>query len=120
MELDFADVKILAEKCKLFQVRIDLFNADDLIGFAYFILKSDVFHLDGAFLSAGRRSLHLVFLKVEVKGAIHRAFGDFDVKGIGLKDAAFSRLSPVTVKFTPVFCRRKRDTLRIDGKKRRR
>ena len=24
-------------------------------------------------------------------------------KGIGLKDAAFSRLSPVTVKFTPVF-----------------
>ena len=49
MELDFADVKILAEKCKLFQVRIDLFNADDLIGFAYFILKTDVFHLDGAF-----------------------------------------------------------------------
>ena len=34
---------------QLFQVRIDLFNVDDLVGFAYFILKSDVFHLDGAF-----------------------------------------------------------------------
>ena len=38
-------------------------------------------------------------------------------RGIGLKEAAFSRFNPVTVKFTPVFAWCKRNTLGIDGER---
>ena len=48
MNLDFSNIQILAEESKLFQVCIDLFDADDLLGFTELVFEAHVFHLDGA------------------------------------------------------------------------
>ena len=60
----------------------------------------------------------MFFLKVEVKGAIHRAFGDFDVQRNRVKGRCILKAQSGNGKVhAGLFARRKRNTLRIDGKR---